>query len=189
MLCSENSFTTPIESDWLRFSPIQSGWTMRRSAVSELLEPSFRAAGLNFCVTLGGSETLQPVPKPSLLPNVKEQGAIAPLYYILSCIDFNESRIIHSFLRGGEKSNKRALWVGRAERRDPSLPKKLVAVHRRPQSGTAFRTARRFAFEVAGRLTARSWSARSSAAFPWIAGPRGAPPSRTRLPAKRALKS
>jgi hypothetical protein len=39
----------------------------------------------------------------SLLQNVKEQGADAPLYYTLPCIDFNASKIIQSFLRGGEK--------------------------------------------------------------------------------------
>jgi hypothetical protein len=47
---------------------------MSRWAVSERLEPPRRAAGLNFCVTLGGSAILAPVPWLSLLQNVKEQG-------------------------------------------------------------------------------------------------------------------
>jgi len=90
---------------------------MRRSAVSELLEPSCRAAGLNFCVTLGGCETLQPVPPLSLLQNVKEHGATAPLYYMLSCIDFNASNIIQ-FLPGGEQIQREGPLAGRARLSD-----------------------------------------------------------------------
>jgi hypothetical protein len=52
---------------------------MRKSAHFELLEASCRQAGLNFCVTLGGSATLPPIPSHSLPQNVKEQGAAAPL--------------------------------------------------------------------------------------------------------------
>ena len=90
---------------------------MRRSAVSELLEPSCRAAGLNFCVTLGGSETLQAVPPLSLLQNVKEHGASAPIYNTLSCIDFNASKTIQ-FLPGGEEIQREGPLAGRARLSD-----------------------------------------------------------------------
>ena len=97
---------------------MQSDWSMRKSAVSELLEPSCRAVGLNFCVTLGGCETLQPAPPLSLLQNVKEHGASAPIYNTLSCIDFNESKRIQ-FLPGGEKIQREGPLAGRAALRDP----------------------------------------------------------------------
>ena len=105
---------TPIHPDAVRLEHEEIG---RFGAIGAVC----RAAGLNFCVTLGGSETFQPVPPLSLLQNVKEQGADAPFYYTLPCIDFNARKTFNPFCAAAKTSKRRVHLVGRAERREALL--------------------------------------------------------------------
>ena len=97
---------------------MQSDWSMRKSAVSELLEPSCRAAGLNFCVTLGGSETLQPAPRfpcCKMSKNTALARQFITHYHVLTLMQAKE----FNFWPGGEKIQREGPLAGRAALRDP----------------------------------------------------------------------
>jgi len=118
---------SPIDSDWLRLSP--TGGAGRRPDF-ELFEPlpaSSQAAGLNFCVASGFRFQVS-----AFSYDVKEQGAAAPLYYMLSCSDSNESKIIRSFSRGGEKIQQEGalclrIGVRSARCADPAFLTQILA--------------------------------------------------------------